>query len=155
MHPVAPDKFVVFKLAERFLALPISTVLKVINFPSATNENFKALEIVQIGHHAIALWDLHQRLASGDRSVANEIRPFLLVAQVLPGELCAIPLEEPPDLVELPRNSWQNLPRSFAQEELRHLVKHVAIVSEGEKTFTLFLLDLSRALSPRLIATER
>lgn len=140
------DKLIVFKIADYFLALPISNVLKVMNYPPGNNEDLKAVGIVHIGRRAIALWDLHQILAGSDRLGSDASRPFLLIAQVFQKELCAIPVEEPPNLVELPRNSLQVLPQSFHQDKMRYLVSHVAVVPEGEKTFTIFLLDLNRAL---------
>lgn len=141
------DKLIVFKIADYFLALPLTAVLKVINYPPANNGDIKAPGIIQIGRHAIALWDLHQILAGSDRPQTIEIRPFLLIAQVLPGELCAIPVEEPPNLVELPKHSLRTLPQSFHHNQLRYLVSHVAIISEAEKTFTIFILDLNRTMS--------
>lgn len=146
-NSAAIEKLIVFKIADYFLALPLTAVLKVINYPPANNGDIKAPGIIQIGRHAIALWDLHQILADSDRPQTIGIRPFLLIAQVLPGELCAIPVEEPPNLVELPKHSLRTLPQSFHHHQLRHLVSHVAVISEAEKTFTIFLVDLNEALS--------
>lgn len=59
-------KFIVFKIADYLLALPIANVLKVINYPPKNNRDLNTAGLVQIGSHAIALLDLHQLL--GDRT---------------------------------------------------------------------------------------
>lgn len=138
-------KFIVFKIADYFLALPISTVLKVVNYPPMNNRNSPTTGLVQIGSHAIALLDLHQKLPSNHTPDVNIYTPFLLIAQLHQGQLCAIPLESPPNLVELSRDSIQALPHSFAHNDLLQAVSYGAILSEQENTFTIFILDINRS----------
>lgn len=152
-------KFIVFTIAEYFLALPIFSVLKVVNYPLQGNDNLRAAGLVQIGQHTLVLLDLHQKLATSYAPPLTRNSPFLVVTQVVQGELCAIPVDEPPNLVELPKDTIQTLPKSYHQNGLLDLVSHVAVFSHEEETFTIFLLDMNRVLSattnsstPRLIA---
>lgn len=71
--------------------------------------------------------------------------PFLLIVQLHQGQLCAIPLESPPNLVELSRDSIQALPNSFADNDLLKAVSYGAVVSDQENTFTIFILDINQA----------
>lgn len=137
-------KFIVFKIADYLLALPIANVLKVINYPPGNNRDLNTAGLVQIGSHAIALLDLHQLL--GDRTPdPTWYAPFLLIAQVDQKELCAIPVDEPPNLVELSKDSIRALPHSYHQNALLDFVSYGAMLSESGKTLTIFLLDINQA----------
>lgn len=142
-NATATGKFIVFKIADYFFALPISIVVKAINYPQ-NNRDLNSTGLVQIGSHTLALLDLHQLL--GDRtSHLDRNTPFLLIVQVVEGELCAIPVDEPPNLVELSRDSIRALPQSYHHNNLLDLVSYGAILSESGKTFTIFFLDINQA----------
>lgn len=141
--PIPAGKFIVFKITDYFFALPISIVVKAINYPQ-NNRDLNSTGLVQIGSHTLALLDLHQLL--GDRTPDfTSNTPFLLIVQVIEGELCAIPVDEPPNLVELSSDSIRALPQSYHHNNLLDLVSYGAILSESGKTFTIFLLDINRA----------
>ena len=154
-------KFIVFIIADYLLALPMVTVLKVVNSPLVSSGNLRAAGLVQIGHHTIMVLDLHQKLATTYATQVTRNSPFLVITQVQ-GELCGIPVDEPPNLVELPRDSIRALPKSYNQVGLMDMVSHVAVLSQEEKTLNIFIVDINRALgattnsnTPRLIAAEQ
>lgn len=142
-NPIPAGKFIVFKIANYFFALPISIVLKAINYPQ-NNSDLNTTGLIQIGSHTLALLDLHQLLGDRTSHLAWNT-PFLLIVQVLQAELCAIPVDEPPNLVELSSDSIRALPHSYDRNNLLDLVSYGAILSEEGKTFTIFLLDINRA----------
>jgi purine-binding chemotaxis protein CheW len=150
------EKFVVFKIVDYFLALPISAVVKAIDYPLG-NEAIASAGLVQIGQHMLKLLDLHQITSN---ATSKTHAPFLVITQLNRNELYAIPVEEPPNLVELPRDSIRALPRWEHCLGLLELVSHVAEISEAGQPLTVFLLDINRAiastkgLAPRLIAEE-
>lgn len=155
-------KFIVFMIADYLVALPMVTVLKVVNCPPELNGNLRSAGLVQMGQHSIAVLDLHQKFTSSQVPQLNR-SPFLVITQIVRGELCGIPVDEPPNIVDLPRDSIRALPKSYHQIGPLNLdiFSHVAVLSEEEKTFMIFLLDLNRVLStttknnaPRLIAAE-
>lgn len=86
-------KFVVFKIANYFLALPITTVVKAIDYPPGNNEAIASAGLVQIGQHMLKLLNLHQ-IASDTSKTSHA--PFLVITQPNRNELYAIPVEEPP-----------------------------------------------------------
>lgn len=156
----ATGKFIIFKINNYILGLPIATVLKVVNYPPINREHSDA-GLIHIGQHTITLLNLHQKLGSSYNSLVNRNSPFLIITQLLQGELCAIPVDEPPSLVELSRDSVRALPKSYQHDSLQDLVKCVAVLTEAEKKSTIFILDINRALSttnnlttPRLITIE-
>lgn len=78
-------------------------------------------------------------------SDVNIHTPFLIIAQLQQGQLCAIPLESPPNLVELSRDSIQALPESCTYNDLLKAVSYGAVISDQENTFTIFILDINQA----------
>ena len=156
-------KFIVFMIADYLVGLPMSTVLKVVNCPPELNGNLRAAGLIQMGQYPIAILDLHQKFTNSYVPQLNKNSPFLVITQIVRGELCGIPVDETPNIVELSSNSIQPLPKSYHQIGSLNLdiFSHVAVLSEEEKTFTIFLLDINRVLSgatksnsPRLITAE-
>ncbi len=142
------DKFIVFKIADYLLALPISDVLKVVNCSPATSSRLRTMGVIQLGRHMIRVVDLHQQLSSGNLSQLPGDQPFLVIIRTPEAELCGIPVEEPPNLVEIPSEVMQSLPKSdrYGKPTL-DLVSHAAVLSQGEVTTTIFLLDLNWLLN--------
>lgn len=136
------DKFIVFKIADYLLALPMNDVLKVVNFPLSSN--LKAMGLVQLGQHTIRILDLHRQLSSGDISSLANNPPFLLIIRNPQGELCGIGVDKTPNLMELPLEIMRSVPHSSGQSSILEIVSHAAILSQEEATTTVFLLDGSR-----------
>lgn len=145
-------KFIVFQVGNYLLALPINEVLKVIDCSSMTNKELRTMGVVRLGHHTIRVLDLHQQLSASDFPQLADNQPFLVVTRDSQGELCGIPVQEPPNLVELPLEVMQSLPKSERQSGVLNLVSHAAVVSQNEATTTIFLVDLKRTPNP--VVTE-
>jgi purine-binding chemotaxis protein CheW len=145
------DKFIVFIIAGYHLALPIQTVLQVIAHPGVTDELRKS-GVVQVGRHMLRVLDLRQQLDAdqldADHSVTPTDTPFLVLTHHQPGELCAIPVSEPPNLLEFPAEMLRSLPQSAAQTGVLQVASHAATLSQGDSAETVFLLDLNRVLNP-------
>jgi chemotaxis signal transduction protein len=138
------DKFIVFKIADCLLGLPMSDVLKVVNCPSVDNGGMKAMGLVQLGRHTIRVLDLHQQLGSKALPPSPKNQPFLVISRSLQGELVGISVDEPPNLMELPRESLRSIPHSERHSGGLGLVSHAAVISQKEVTTTILLLDLKR-----------
>jgi purine-binding chemotaxis protein CheW len=141
------DKFIVFKIADYLLALPIGDVLKVINCSAVADQGLKTMGVVQIGQHLIRVLNLHQQLSPGS---SPQLQRFLVITRTPQGELCGFPVDEPPNLMELPPEMLQSLPPSSNQSGVLAMVSQAAIISQGKVTTTIFLLDLKRAASQLL-----
>lgn len=138
------DKFIVFKIADCLLGLPMSDVLKVVACPPVDNGGMKAMGLVQLGRHTIRVLDLHQQLNSHELSPSSKNKPFLVISRSLQGELVGISVDEPPNLMELPRASLRSIPASERHSGGLELVSHAAVISQKEVTTTILLLDLKR-----------
>ncbi len=139
------DKFIVFKIDDYLLALPMSDVLKVVKFPPSSN--LGTMGLVQLGRHTIRVLDLHQQLSSADVSPLANNPPFLVIIRNPQGELCAIAVDNTPNLIELPLEMMRSLPQSSSQSSILEMVSHAAVLSEKEVTTTILLLDVKRLLS--------
>lgn len=137
------EKFIVFTVAGYDFALPIAQVLQVVQ--RSTLREFGQAGLVQVGRRMIHLLELHHSL--GDRVHASKLQPFLVIAQSLPGEFCAIPVEEPPTLIELPPEAMQALPKSSFHCSLLEMVSHAATISQDDGSRIVFRLDIPRILT--------
>jgi len=155
------SKFIVFKIADYLLALPLSNVLKVVNYsPVAVQAGtplLRTMGVVQIGKHTIRVLNLHtllasltlryQQLSSAGLPQLPLKQPFLLIARVAMGELYGIWLEEPPNLLELHNEMLRTIPKSERQSGTLEIISHAAVISENNVTTTIFLLDVQRLLN--------
>ncbi|KAM3095104.1 chemotaxis protein CheW [Phormidesmis sp. 146-35] len=150
------EKFIAFTVADYCLALPIAEVLQVVKYPFSTNHELSKMGLVQLGQHTIRVLDLHQQL--GLENSGQLSRPFLLITQNSSKEFNAIPVGEPPSLVEFPRERMQRLPLSNQQSGLLAIASHAAVISPEEATTTIFLLDINRilnAFTPSLLPGQK
>ncbi|NMF63430.1 chemotaxis protein CheW [Brasilonema octagenarum] len=143
------DKFLVFNIADYLFALPMSDVLKVVNLSSANSKSLPTMGLVQIGKYMIKILDLHQFLGEDNFLYSSDHPSFLLVAHNSQRELYGILVDEPPDIVELSKETIRFLPRSSNyRKPIIEMVSHVAVLSEEEVVKTIFLLDLKRIAEP-------
>ena len=140
------EKFIVFALADYHLVLPLQEVLQVVNCPTIPDELSKT-GLVQIGRHIIRLLDLHQQLKIEDVSHSPTNSPFLIITQSSAGELCAIPVEEPPNLIEFSRETLRSLPQSNPRSGVLRIASYATTLSKDEFAATVFLLDTNRMLA--------
>lgn len=139
------DKFIVFRIADCLLALPMNNVLKVINAPPSNSGGLRAMGLLQLGRHTIRVLDLYHQLSPNEPLPASGNSPFLVITRNPQGELFGISVDEPPNLMELPRESLRSVPPSERQSGFRKLISHAAVISQKQVTTTIFLLDLKRA----------
>jgi purine-binding chemotaxis protein CheW len=98
----------------------------------------------------IRVLDLHQRFSISTLSQLPANQLFLVITRGSGEELCGIPVDEPPNLVELPLDILRRLPKSELQSNrLLEIVSHAAVLSHENVTTTIFLLDTTfrRSLS--------
>ncbi|NJK53882.1 MAG: chemotaxis protein CheW [Leptolyngbyaceae cyanobacterium SU_3_3] len=130
------EKFIAFAVSDYRLALPIATVLQVVKCPLNPNRELSKMGLIQIGQHTIRVVDLHQQL--GLEKSDQVSRPFLLITQSSSKDLSAIPVGEPPSLIEFSLERMQQLPLSTHQPGVLAIASHAAIVSNEEATTTIF-----------------
>jgi purine-binding chemotaxis protein CheW len=135
-------KFIVFKIMDYLLALPIEEVLKVVNCSPVASSSIRTMGVVQLGRHMIRVLDLHQRFSISNLPQLPANQLFLVITRGSGEELCGIPVDEPPNLVELPLDIMRRLPKSqLESNRLLELVSHAAVLAQENVTTTIFLLD--------------
>jgi chemotaxis signal transduction protein len=150
VHPPAKEqaesiKVVVFTIAGYRLALPMESVLRVVNCPPELLDSQAALELVNMGQLAIAVLNLQSHLRSQRTHQAQSSGHFLIVARV-GAELCAIRVDTPPDLMELTPSMIRQLPAPYRQGHPLTIASQVAVLPQGKATLAIFLLNLKHAL---------
>lgn len=138
------EKFIVFRIGDCLMALPISDVLKVVNCPVGDNSGLRSMGLLQLGRHTIRVFDWREELGAKSLSDFGDRKSFLLITRTSIGELYGIVVDEPPNLVELPLDLMRNIPQSENRAGVFNLVRYAAVVSYQEMTTTIFLLDLTR-----------
>ncbi|MEW6494272.1 MAG: chemotaxis protein CheW [Cyanobacteriota bacterium] len=144
-------KFIVFRIADYYLALPLNQVIKVVNFSPTLSSGLNTMGVIQLGRHMIRVLDLREQLNAGGSEQLPPTPPFLVITRTAEGQLCGIGVEEPPNLVELPLDLMRSLPKSdYSNKPALNLVSHAAVVSQENVTMTIFLLDVERFLKPTI-----
>ncbi|MBW4550549.1 MAG: chemotaxis protein CheW [Aphanocapsa sp. GSE-SYN-MK-11-07L] len=132
-----------FKLGNDLVAVPTSFVIKVMNRPPDRQAN--PLDLLYIGQAAIRLLNLRS-------SSSETLEPILIILQIRPGEFHAIPVADPPNLLDLPVAHLQPLSPAQKSSDLLSITSHVARITEAEETSIVLVLDLNQILSAPLLS---
>lgn len=140
----------------------MGAIAKVIHCPPLQTPGLGRTGLIHLEQKVIRILDLHRLINStgdsgdsGDSSDAlgDQDALFLVIARQSNGELCGIPVDTPPDLLELSRSQIQPLPPSAQQDAILSLSQLIAVLpresTEDEDAnpvtdTTLLLLDLDR-----------
>jgi chemotaxis signal transduction protein len=143
------QSFIVFKVIDHTLALPIAAVLKVVNRASLeTTPELAAMGLVQIGRHLIRVMNLHQRLETTTASWPLDTFPFWIIIRAPEDGLLGIPVDEPPDMMAFPADSVRSLPPTLSQTSpVDAIARHIVMLNRANAPQAIVLLDLNRALS--------
>jgi chemotaxis signal transduction protein len=136
-------KVLVFEMADHFFALPIDVIFKVINCPPITNTAQRGLGIADFEEQTVTVVNLAQRLSPQSRDTQTLQKRFLILTQTRQGELCGIPIDKSPALIELPLENIRPLPLSYRQMNPLSIATHIAVLPESEGSLKIFLLGMA------------
>lgn len=148
---VSSLKAISFMIASYRLALPLEAVLRVVNCPIELRDLSNPLELVHLGSHAIAVLNLHSHLALKQINSTSSGQQFLVVTRSPQDEHCAIRVDAPPDLVELPLNMIRKLPEPYRNGHPLNIASRVAVLPQGKATLAIFLLDMQRVMDAVIV----
>jgi purine-binding chemotaxis protein CheW len=148
---------VVFTVANHYLALPLAAVLKVVP-RSAVQHNYSDNQpMVYLESQPLTLLNLHACLSaipSSNLAIAanpsvNLSSPrvsgqLLLITGLAGYPQWAIPVDQPPTLMELPLSTVRLLPPTYRQR-IHNIACHVAVLTNSQELLTLLLLNLKQA----------
>ena len=140
-------RVIVFQLGDYFFALPINAILQVIESPRELKKHLDGLGLVMIDYQSIMLLNLHKSLTSNPSLVSLQ-GEFLVLTQTRQRELCGIPVDILPNMMELSYQQFQTLPQAYRQTNLYGLAKFVTFVQmeDKEEKDPIYLLDVDEAV---------
>jgi len=141
-------RVIVFQIGNYVCALPINAVLQVTETPSELQQHLQGLSLVWHENRTIMLLNLHEKLSAQLRSGESITAEFLILTQTRQGELCGIPVDQLPTMMELPMEGIQPLPRVYRQTYVYNLARFVSFVQfeENQQKQAIYLLDVDEAL---------
>ena len=143
---------VVFTIANHLLALPLTTVLKVVSQSVIQNDYPNVQSVIYLENQPITLLNLHPCLSTvpgnnvSNRSVLSAVTSgqFLLITGLQGHAQWAIPVDQPPTLMELPLSTVRQLPIAYRQL-IQNLACHVSVLTNQRGLSTILLLNLKQA----------
>jgi hypothetical protein len=154
-------KAIVFNIAGHVLALPVAAIFKVIRASIVFYTNLGDSRLIHMENQALPILDLHLFLSqirpsynnSYTQASSSSQEEFLVLVRsrsVSLGSrqenLSAIPVDEPPILMDLPLSNAYMLPLSH-RKKMGDIATHVVVIPYQGANITIMLLDLQQALA--------
>jgi chemotaxis signal transduction protein len=153
-------RVVVFAIADYLFALPVGAVLKVIACPPISSTVESGIGMVDLGTQTIAIVDLRQKFipqlpaqqAHEVPSGVDTLGRFLLLTQTRTGEICGIPADKPPALIDIPLSAVRPVPWSYRQVAELNFISHMAVLSlaPNSEPLKVLFLGMSQILADKL-----
>jgi chemotaxis signal transduction protein len=161
------DQYITFKLADYLCALPSEKILKIVATPPPSQGGMVSMGLVQLEQYSIQIIDLAKLLngqgpdsakaatmanktvtSAGFTTAALKNPPFLMVLQDSAQKLWGIAVNEPPDLMDIPRYALKPVPAERRFTRALRWVSHVVTYDLGGNRHTLLVLDVAVFFSP-------
>ncbi|MEM1425075.1 MAG: chemotaxis protein CheW [Cyanobacteria bacterium P01_H01_bin.130] len=161
--PADHFRVIAFGIGTYTFALPMGAIARVIHCPPLENPGLGRTGLIHLEQQVIRILDLHDLAAdqgpvpeaaeeAAEEAAATQAPRFLVIARRRDGELCGIPVDTPPDLLEVERSQVRPLPPSTHQDPILSLAPMIAVLPGSEEQdnptatpdSTLLLLDLNR-----------
>ncbi|PSO50451.1 MAG: hypothetical protein BRC33_03175 [Cyanobacteria bacterium SW_9_44_58] len=141
-----PLRVIVFEVGDYWFALPINAILQVTTSPPELSRHLAGLGLVMLENQSIMLLNLHEKLSSQQDSKPDIQGEFLILTQTRQEELCGIPIDVLPNMMELPIDEIQPLPKAYRQTNLYGVARFVAFIQFEGKTSkeAIYLLDVDK-----------
>jgi chemotaxis signal transduction protein len=142
----------VFKIADRSLALPLGAIVKIVHSATLT-QDIATAEFVTLDQQPVPVLNIASCLGrDGNRPTRTTltnpepvaISAFYIVTAYR-DQWVAIGVNQPPTLMELPLSSIHPVPGTYRQA-IGDMAQHMAVISQPTP-LTLLLLDIGRAAS--------
>ncbi len=133
-------KVLVFEMANHIFALPISVIFKVIDCPPITETTDSSIGITDFEGQTVTVVNLARKFSSHNCATERMQKRFLILSQTRQGELCGIPIDNSPALIELPVDNIRPLPLYARQVEPLSIATHVAILPKSEGSLKIFFI---------------
>jgi chemotaxis signal transduction protein len=145
----------VFKIADRSLALPLGAIVKIVHSATLT-QDIATSEFVTLDQQPVPVLNITAGLGREGNSTRTRLTAQTSPAQSSPAPISpfyivtayrdqwvAIGVNQPPTLMELPLSSIHPVPGTYRQA-IGDMAQHMAVISQPTP-LTLLLLDIGRA----------
>ena len=147
-------KAIIITIAGHLLAIPVSTVFKIIRSSLYKSSNLGTNKLVHLEEQTLPIIDLRNFLSKIEPSnnlqhhapASSDREEFLVLAKSNRGNLSALVVDEPPTLMDLPLQNTYLLPPN-EQRNINNIASHIAVVPFGQSNITIYLLDIEQALT--------
>jgi len=137
-------RFVMFSLGNMDLALPIATVVKIVNLGTVAGNGQSPWGVVTLGNQPYTVIDLHHYLFQTPLEACPH-GGYLVFTAFATGELVGIPTIGSPTLVDVPWDQVRLLPDAYRRADRLAVASHLARWTDPETQgeHFLFVLDVS------------
>jgi chemotaxis signal transduction protein len=125
------------------LAVSMAGVQKVIRTPEIFKSGVRSLGVARFEEREVIVVDLHQKIYG---SANPQYEKYVIVTEVVSGQLYGILCTQLPTLVTLPWEELRPLPEDYRRRDPLGIASHVASIAHHGTTQTIFLVDLVEGL---------
>lgn len=129
-----------------FLALHLTQVQQVLRMPEVYKGGQTSLGLAHFKEREAIVLDLHEKIYHCPNP---EPERYLVVLATGDDRLFALPVVALPALVNLPTTELRPLPPDYREQDTLGIASHLATLTKGEQTQTIFLLDPERLFPAR------
>ncbi|MEB3211800.1 MAG: chemotaxis protein CheW [Leptolyngbyaceae bacterium] len=151
-HANDPElKCIMVSLNTLTIALPIDRVEKIIKQTSVFGSGLTHLGLTHYEGSPITVIDLHYQLFQ-TRQIESSDNGYLIIAQTITQNRLALPIKEPPNLIEFPISRQRVIPQSYRGADTLWMATHVVRIAQpAGELLTVFMIDIDY-LAERCIA---
>lgn len=140
-------RVVAFSVEKLTLAVPIESVYRVLSEIPVEGSGERGVGIAHLEDYELTVFDLEYQLFphKPSEAISAPAGSYIVVVQSK-AEVLGLLVKQRPTLMNLPRDRVRVLPSSYRKADTLGFCSHVAVVEEGEKKTTVFLLDVNRLI---------
>lgn len=138
-----PVRVITFAMGNYYFALPLKIVFKVSPFPNHLQTDLTHLGLINFNSQTVLFLNLDSFLNPENNHFCQF--KFLIIVRTQNQQLCAIPIKELPNMIDLAINQIQPLPNTAYESPIHQLSKYV-VLGQTPETKPIFLLDLVLAI---------
>lgn len=132
-------------MSKYLFAMPVESVIRAIVYPAERIQLKDGIGMIYLGEETVTIVDLRHKFATIDPE--TDISKFLILFHTHAGELCGLPIEKAPVLMDINSTTIRPLPLAYREVNQLSFATHMAIVPQGENIEPLQILLLGMALS--------
>ncbi len=133
-------------MGKYLFAMPVESVVKAIGYPAERTVLKDGIGMIYLGEQTVTIVDLRHKFATIDPTL--DTSKFLILFHTHAGELCGLPIEKAPVLMDLSPTTIRPLPLAYREVNQLSFASHMAIVPQSEHTEPLQILLLGMTRLP-------